>query len=80
MFSITSEHVTPQLCPKLVQKFSEWLPEFASTLTGNRKQAVAIRKIRNSHATRKAAYDSEKSSPRHLRRKCNENSQLQKEC
>jgi hypothetical protein len=42
MFSITSEHVTPQLCPKLVQKFNEWLPEFASTLTGNRKTSCRV--------------------------------------
>jgi hypothetical protein len=35
--SITSRHLLTQLCPKLVQKFSEWLPEFASTLTGDRK-------------------------------------------
>jgi hypothetical protein len=47
MFSITSEHITPQLCPKLVQKFSEWLPEFASTLTGNRKTSCRV--LQNPH-------------------------------
>src|SRR5258707_8084297 len=36
-FSITSRRCLTQFCPKLVQKFSGWLPEFASTHTGNRK-------------------------------------------
>jgi hypothetical protein len=53
MFSITSEHITPQLCPKLVQKFSEWLPEFASTLTGNRKKLSCPAKC-TTRAPRKA--------------------------
>ena len=50
MFSITSEHITPQFCPKLVQKFSEWLPEFASTITGIRKTSCPV--LQNPHHPR----------------------------
>jgi hypothetical protein len=48
--SITYRHPLTQFCPKLVQKFSEWLPEFASTITGIRKTSCRV--LQNPHHPR----------------------------